>query len=466
MAAALVVGACSSASAPPGETVPVTPDDLAAAKGCPAPSGAGTMHTDTVTTDETWTAAGSPHHVPNSLTLEAKVTIEPCAVVLLGGQTSITVGNRPKTGGLVAKGAVDQASDGTASARPVTFDAEVASEPWAQIYVSETGTAEFSVVAIKNGGSTVVGEAGALRVGGNAGGTNDGAIVRSTAVDRVLIQGSTSYGLNLDAWGTLTEGSSKLWIRGSGSDTYPYPVRIEPGIAGTLPKDLVTTGNHREGILMNTSKTFSRDDTLQNLGIPYVQRGALYVNPSEDGPTVTLRIEAGVTMAFEENAGSGVYFGSTSTRLGMIVAEGTAAAPIVFTSAKATKAAGDWMALYFRYFPTSGNRISHAVVEYAGGFSGTSGYGCGPANQNNDSAVIISGQGANQAQGPDTAFIQDSSFDHIGGATVIVSGWYGDGPNFSNSNTFGGETGGCHVSQPRTNFNGGDYCQDRLGICW
>jgi hypothetical protein len=309
-----------------------------------------------------------------------------------------------------------------------------------------------------------VGQAGAVQVRGNADGTNDAPVVRSTTLDRVLIEGSTSYGLNLDAWGALTEASTKLWIRGSGSADYPYPVRLEPGIAGTLPRDLVTSGNRREGIFMITSKNFSRDDTLQKLGIPYVQSGPMSVSPSADGAAVTLTIEAGVTLAFDK-PDAGIYFGRTRERPGMIVAEGTAAEPIVFTSAKDVKAAGDWMALYFSHFPTTGNHITHAIVEYAGANSGANSYGCGPLD--NDSAVIIAGQGTQDAAGPDTAFIQDTSFDHIAGSTVIVSGWYGDGPNFATSNTFGADTAPCHVSMPRTRLNlGGDYCQGRQNACW
>jgi hypothetical protein len=452
---------------PPTGVVPVTAADLSAAKGCTPPTGAGTTHANTITTDETWTEADSPHRVPNNLTIEATVTLEPCAVVLLGKQVSIAVGNNPKAGALVARGEVTKASDGSVAARPVIFEAADTTAPWAQLFISPTGTADLSVVTLHNGGDTVVGGAGALRIGGNAGGTNDAEVLRSTTVDRVLIRASRSYGLHLDGWGALREASTTLWIHESGSDEYPYPVRLEPGVAGTLPRGLSTNGNRREGVLMQTSKAFSRSDTLQALGLPYVQRGALYVNPPADGPPVTLTIEPGVTLAFEENAGSGVYFGSSDTRQGQLVAEGTAAAPIVFTSAKPTPAAGDWMALYFRYFPTTGSRVRHARVEYAGGPSGTNGYGCGPQDAGNDSAVIITGQGAQDAEGPATAFITDSVFDHIAGATVIVSGWYGDGPNLATTNTFGANTPACKVSQPRTNLDvGGDFCEGRRGICW
>lgn len=468
--ALLAAAGCDSTTTPdPGPTggAALTPDALVAATGCTPATGAGTTHDTTITADETWTAAGSPHRVPFNLTIEATVTLEPCAVVLVGKQVSISVGNSPKVGAIVARGEVTQAADGSVAARPVIFQPADAAAPWGQLFVSPGGTAELAVVAILDAGDTTFGDGGALRVSGNAGGTNDAPVLRSTTVDRVLIRGSRSYGLHLDGWGALREASTTLWIQDSGSDERPYPVRLEPGVAGTLPRGLSTRGNRREGVLMSTSKAFSRDDTLRALGLPYIQRGALYVAPATDGPPATLTIEPGVTLAFEASAGSGVFFGSTATRQGQLVAEGTAAAPIVFTSAKPTPAAGDWMALYFRYYPKTGSRVRHARVEYAGGDSGTNGYGCGPEAADNDSAVILAGQGDQGAEGPDTAFITETTFDHIGGATVIVSGWYGDGPNFSTGNTFGAETPACKVSQPRTNLDrGGDFCEGRRGVCW
>jgi hypothetical protein len=444
----------------------LTADDLSQAKGCPASTGAGTDHTNTITADETWTAATGPHRVPTGIMLEATVTIEPCAVVLVGKQATITVGNTPmKNGKIVAHGAVDVAADGSVSARPITFDALDPAAPWGQVNVISVGSLDLSVVAFKNGGDLVVGEPGTLLIQGNAGGTVDGEIVRNAKLDRVLVEGSKSYGINLNAWGTFTQDSTAVWIRNSGSDKYPAPIRIEPGIAGTLPKTLKTTGNHREEILMTTSKTFMRDDTFLSLGIPYRMVGAMYVGSSVDGKNVTLTIEPGVTLGFDTSAGSGMYVGNAPKRLGNLVAKGTADAPIVFTSAKDAKAAGDWMALYFRYYATSGSQISHAKIEYAGADSSTSGYGCGPQDANNDSAIIIAGQGTNEQDGPSSAFVDNTTFTNIRGATVIVSGWYGDGPNLAPSNTFGAGTPGCHVSQPRSTAPG-DYCANRRGICW
>jgi hypothetical protein len=435
-----------------------------AAKGCPASArtGTGTDHAATVSADETWTAAGSPHRVASSITLEATVTIEPCAVVLLGANAGISAGNSPKPGKIVAHGAVDTAADGTVSARPITFDALDATMPWGQIAVDTTGTIDFAVVAIAHGGDVVSGQPGALRVIGVAGGSNDGVVTVSTKLDRVLIEASAGIGLNLDAWGALTADSDNLWVRNGGSDKLPYAIKIEPGVAGSLPAHVTATGNKKNEILMQTSKTFTRDDTLKNVGIPYHQVGPLYLNPSADGPFTTLTIEAGVTLAFETSSGSGMRVGSTATRQGKLVAVGTAASPILFTSGNAQKAAGDWQSLSFAHYP-SGNQISYAKIEFAGGASGTNGFGCG-GGTNNDDAVFIEGQGMNDV-GPDSVFIDHTTFENIAGHEVITSGWTGDGPNFSTGNTFGAGTPACHVSQPHK-AGGGDFCASRLNVCW
>ncbi len=105
---------------------------------------------------------------------------------------------------------------------------------------------------------------------------------------------------------------------------------------------IVATGNVKDEILMLTSKTFTRDDTIVNRSLPYRQKGALYLNGSKDGAPVKLTVEPGVSLGFEENAGSAMTIGSGDTRQGILEAVGTADAPIALTSAKATKAAGDW----------------------------------------------------------------------------------------------------------------------------
>ncbi len=396
-----------------------TADELSGRGSCPAQDGPGTTHQGSVTADETWTAAAGPHKVTTRVSIHANVTVEPCARVLLAKNAILEVGANDVAGSLVARG-VSTTSGGARDIRPVNFDALVAGDSWGQIVVLPKGTLDLAVAALQNGGGDVGGERGALLVRGVAGGTNDGPLTRSAKVDRVLIEKSATYGVNLEAWGTFKEGSDLLTIRECGSAAFPSALRLEPGIAATLPTRLHAVGNVKNELLLLSNKTFMRDDTLVSRQLPYRQKGALYVNPSQDAAPITLTIEPGVTVEFDRNAGSGIYIGSSAARQGILVAAGTPSAPIVFTSAQPAKSPGDWMALYFRSTPSTGSLISHATIEYAGDDSSTSSFGCGPGD--NDGAVLIQGVGA-EGRGPDTAFIDYTDFENIAGNTVIVSGW-------------------------------------------
>jgi hypothetical protein len=438
-----------------------TADELANGGSCAKSTGAGTAHTGTISADETWSAATGPHRITSNLVIKANVTVEACAVVLLAPGASIDVGTSTEAGKLVAAG-TSAVAGASRDVRPVIFAAEDPNAPWTHIAAQPKGTVQLTVAALVSGGAAGAGEAGALLAVGVAGGTNFGDVTRNVLVDRVLIDKSASYGVHLTGWGAFDANSSKLTIRASGSADAPYAVRIEPGVAETLPAKLAATGNRQDAILMKTSKAFSRNDTLVNRGLPYHPKGALYINPHEDGPAVTLRIEAGVTLAFDAEPSSGIYVGSSAVRPGVLDAVGTPAAPVLFTSAKASKAAGDWAALYFRAPAASGNRISYARVEYAGADSQSNSLGCGP--KNNASAIIVQGVGAkNAAPG---AFIDNTTFDNIAGTTVIVSGWEDDaGPNLSTGNTFGASTPACKVSRPRRT-GAGDVCDGGRDVCW
>jgi hypothetical protein len=438
----------------------LTPDEIVAGGSCAAQAGEGTKHEGIITKDEVWTAEGSPHRVTFTLDIRAKVTVEPCARILVSPNAGITVGSNTDAGSLVAKGTASIAG-ATRDVRPIVFEAEDPAEGWPKLQIDPKGTADLSIVALVNGGAESSDQQGALVVSGVAGGTNDGDVTRSVTVDRVVVEKSKQWGVNLDAWGGFTAASDKLWIRSGGSDKLPSAIRIEAGVASTLPKTLTITGNKANEILIKSSKAFMRDDTFGDFSVPYHVLGPLYVRPSKDAAPVTLTIQPGVTVGFEDAAGSGMFIGDTEARQGVLKAVGTADAPITFTSGKTVPAAGDWMSLYFGYATSS--RVENAVVQYAGGESGTNSFGCGP--KDNDGAVFIGGTGSDE-KGPASAFITNTRFENIAGTTVIVSGWTDDaGPNFAPTNTFGSGTPSCKVSRPKRS-GAGDTCDGGRDVCW
>jgi hypothetical protein len=437
----------------------VGPDELQDRSACIDGDGAGVDHTGTISADETWSAADGPHRIPSELVITATVTVEPCALVQIGPQVYVYI---EENGSLVAHGDVSTNDDGDVEVRPVHFDTLESGSNWGQILVAPDGTIDLSVAALLDGGDAPINAQGALVLQGVAGGTNSGDIVRNGALDRVLVSGSAGTGINLDAFGGFTEESSDVWIRECGRDDQPYPLQIEPGIAQTLPAGLDIQGNVLDEILVQTSKTFMPSDTFADHGVPYHVMSALYVAPPEDGAAVTLTIEPGVVMKFEEIVGSGLVIGSGDAREGLLVAEGTAEDPILFTSG-GEAVAGAWQGFFFRYTPTSGNAIRHARIEFAGSDSGYNSFGCGPGD--NDAAIIIEGQGPDDV-GPGDVFVTDTEFNEIGGETVIVSGWTDDaGPDFSAGNTFGAVTPSCKVSRPKRSGTG-DLCDGGRDMCW
>jgi hypothetical protein len=77
---------------------------------------------------------------------------------------------------------------------------------------------------------------------------------------------------------------------------------------------------------------------------------------------------------------------------------GTAADPIVFTSAAETPAAGDWLGVYFASTPHPTSRLDHVRVEYAGGTSsfGTESCYYDPMLQNDAAIRITTGDPPSQ----------------------------------------------------------------------
>lgn len=416
----------------PGPMRTITPDDVVARGDCPAVMGAGTQHTANITADETWTAATSPH-VVSSLRVEANLTIEACAVVVLKKDAVLEVGNSSasgKTGKITATGTFD----GT-KLLPVVFRSENAGERWVSLFVQLTGSLDFAYTALSSGGSR---NANSTNAAIEARGTQAKPLQQRLRMKYVVVRDSGSNGITLRGYSAFTNDSEKLFISGSGAEPEAdarfltgFPLDIQPGGVGTIPKDSVLTGNKRDAIYIRSVTRLDIDETFPNRGVPYIFNGEFLMYDLGKS-TLTLTIEPGVTMKFEkEGQGSmGLVLGNKASDAPVrLVAKGTAAAPILLTSATATPAAGDWKGIYMANAPPTGNAIENVTVEYAGGFSGTTGFGCGPGT-NIGGLLIIEWR-------PGEAFVKNSTFRHLIGAG-IVSGWTSDepGPDLSPSNSF------------------------------
>ncbi|MCP4691323.1 MAG: right-handed parallel beta-helix repeat-containing protein, partial [Desulfobacterales bacterium] len=153
-----------------------------------------------------------------------------------------------------------------------------------------------------------------------------------------------------------------------------YPIRIG---ADMRVSDNTLHGNGVEAIEVVTEDVAS-NTTWSNDASTYMVSGEISVGHtgiSADGSkSVTLTIEPGVTVAFAAGAGLTIgkpYYSDkpwdTFGYYGAISAQGSAESPVVFTSASAAPAAGDWKGIYFQNQTNDGATVfEHCIVEYGG----------------------------------------------------------------------------------------------------
>src|SRR5436309_9957623 len=110
------------------------------------------------------------------------------------------------------------------------------------------------------------------------------------------------------------------------------------------------------GVSVSRSGTWTKDT------IPYTAYEDVLVNNG-----VTLTIEPGVTVQFQE-LGNGWYVDGT------LIARGTVANPILFTSDEAVKAPGQWKGIDLRSGASTNTVLENCTIESAGstvgGFGG------------------------------------------------------------------------------------------------
>ncbi len=398
---------------------------------CPdTSSGAGTEHAREITADETWSAAGSPHRVTFGIRVLATVTIEPCATVLVGDSYTVTIGTTGKKGAIVAKGERGVDASGAPIRRPVTFGAIDPSKPWGSLTVDQEGMLDLSSAVLRDAASAASDQngGGAILAYGEA--STAATVVKNVRAVDLTIERARGHGVSLQRRSAFTDDSKDVVVKDSGREGAAFPIRVVPGAMTNIPTGVVLMGNHADEIEILASSASTLTDTIRSRGAPYRVSGRLRVAPETDGPAATLTIEPGVTLRFDTTSDSGLQIGTSDARQGILVAAGTVAAPITFTSAKSPAAPGDWKNIYFGYSPPAGNRIENAVIEYAGGSSGAQGYGCGDA-ENDASVLLLSAR-------PTDAFIKTTTFRNGGGDTGIVLGWTSDlaGPDFKATNTF------------------------------
>lgn len=236
-------------------------------------SAAGTHHSGTIEAPETWTAAASPHVVDSDLYVEAILTLEPGAVVLVADGATIAVGTRSPAG-IVARGRADSI---------ITFSAlNPAPGPnaWNGIQFRANtilggSLLRHCVVEYGGGGGSLVRcEAGGIDV--------DSSEFRSSSGSGVSASGN---GL-----GSLSHSAFSACAR--------FPVSITPGLVSALGTGNTFIDNNRNAFEV-PGGTVVATDTWPNLGFPYAITATVTV---ADSTNPLLYLAPGCSLLFADSA--------------------------------------------------------------------------------------------------------------------------------------------------------------------
>ncbi len=211
---------------------------------------------------------------------------------------------------------------------------------------------------------------------------------------------------------------SKIRIKGyapvmGGSPLEPA-VRVRPEAAATLGGGVIeidTAGvpavSQLAKLMPGPGNELLSSCTLPDLGVPYQLSEDLRVfTTKQNNTTISLTIDPGVTLKFSF---ASLLIGAQNTdAIGNLIARGTAEKPIVFTSAAASPAPGDWGTIFFalQNFEPMVSAFDHVTFEYGGGPTTYQVYSC---HDDLLSSGVISIDGLGDYEGP---AITNSTFTH------------------------------------------------------
>ncbi len=356
---------------------------VTAANTCGQANGTIVTHSTNITADETWAGDGVTHRIPNAISLSgnAVVTIQACAIVSLAQGVTINVGGNSHL-----------VSAGTSSARFVTFKRDVATQAWGTIRgVSPTSLIDLTWTTLTGGGNF-------------GGGMNDPTIsgfgngyasipVGVIRVNNVTIQGSQGVGVYLDANAAFTNDSQQLQITGAGKQ----PINTTMMSLGSMPSGSYTGNATDEVLIFGPNANVFGDMTVEDRGIPVrIAYGTMSIAPSGGATApVTLTLKPGVVFKFPKvgggQPGARVTFGTNgnppNNLVGVLNAVGTAAKPIIFTSGEASPAAGDWVGIWLN--TATGSRLDYIEINYAGAASSIVSANCRLINTPDNAALLV-----------------------------------------------------------------------------
>ena len=315
-----------------------------------------------------------------------EVTIEPGTIFLMGPDAKLYFGWRNDPATVFARGTAE---------RPILFcGTEARKGHWVDVELlgGTTSNSTLDHVRLEDGGK-------------------DGVATLRSDVNLRMRNIHVSHGAGVG-----------MELSGLGADSADFTVTDHDGIALQLSGEQAInhvpvgayTGNGDD--VAEVSGFDSTNVVFKQLDVPYRQTDTRVVFGAPGGVDSSITFEAGVTYQFCQDCF--MYIGWRGDT-GKITAQGTAEAPVVFTSSRDTPMPGDWDGISLLTGTTSDSVIRHAVFEYGGKTDGA--------------ALIIQG-------GKGT--VGDSTFRHGAGAGIKVEGELDAGMTIEGSNTYEDNAGG------------------------
>jgi hypothetical protein len=307
--------------------------------------GGPTYHSGTISASETWYPAGNPHIITGDVSVQDDdnspiLTIMPGCLVEFQGNYELYTGYT-EAGAIVAEGKADSTILFTTTASPKTPGS------WASvgIYYRATSATSFKYCTFEYGGSSA---------GYGTFFVNDAAVKFANNTVRY----SGSDGAKCSGTGHFSE-----FVANTFSNNEGHALEVDPDYVGLLGGSNTFIANANNDILVRGGDVTSTATWL-NQGVPYVLGGDISVQDASNSPVLT--IAPGCSLKF--NGDYEFYTGYTQP--GAIVAEGTAAAPIVFSTTANPKTPGSWSSVGVYYRSTSATSFDYCTFEYGGSSAG------------------------------------------------------------------------------------------------
>jgi hypothetical protein len=408
----VLFAACSS---PNTGTPPAGNDAGVVLPVCPAPPTNVIVHMgeNAEGATEVWKARDGIHQVDSDFSIKGALVVEPCAQVRLNKNVSLRVREKgilrvgAQGGGLAVIDAVDPA------------------KPWQTIYTPfPTSRIELVNAALKNGGSEGANGGGIIYMRGDSA----ARVPTSTLllVDNVSIEGSATYGIQIDGNGAFDPASKALTVTGSKKS----PIAMFAKAMGSIPAGNYA-GNANAWFQIDGGGTgqeiIDADTTWVDRGLPIATDfGGLKIR----GGNAQLTLEPGVIVEMREKTAKMILVGNTSdkTPTGAIVAVGTAEKPVIFRG-RGNK--NDWAGIGFYGQVDPRSHFDRVVIEDVGGDDSTIGIDCVVQNPNTP---------ADEGSGAIRFFLSDSDkdinlrLDFLTNSKIRRSGSNGVLPNFHPGN--------------------------------